>query len=64
MDRLEIHQRKRRAMAYLATLPNYRLQHRGKTVELEHLVDVTYGPYGVSGKEWKVVETIEFWRVK
>jgi hypothetical protein len=51
-------------MAYLATLPNYRLQHRGKTVELEHLVDVTYGPYGVSGKEWKVVETIEFWRVK
>lgn len=63
MDKLEIHQRKRRAMAYLATLPNYRLQHRGKTVELEH-----YGMYGwYSGgvyKQWKVIETIEFWRIK
>lgn len=51
-------------MAYLATLPNYRLQHRGKTIELEH-----YGMYGydMSGgvyKQWKVVETVEFWRVK
>lgn len=63
MNKLEMHQRKRRAMAYLATLPNYRLQHRGKAVELEH-----YGMYGwyYGGvyKQWKVIETIEFWRIK
>ena len=52
--------RKRRAMAYLATLPNYRLKHSGKKVELEHRGLYGYDTSGGVYKTWKVIETVYF----